>query len=62
AAAAAASAPSGPAADAEDVLVALGEPRAQARAKIERVLAAAGGEEIGADEIVTRALRTRGVS
>jgi Holliday junction DNA helicase RuvA len=51
----------GPAADAEDVLVALGEQRAQARAKVERVLAASVGESIGADEIVTRALRTRGV-
>ncbi len=53
--------PVGPAADAEEVLVALGEPRAQARAKIERVVGAAGGESLGADEIVTRALRTRGV-
>jgi holliday junction DNA helicase RuvA len=53
--------PVGPAADAEDVLVALGEPRPQARAKIERVVGAAGGEALGADEIVTRALRTRGV-
>jgi Holliday junction DNA helicase RuvA len=52
---------SGPAADAEDVLVTLGEQRAQARASIERVLAAAGGEALGADEIVTRALRSRGV-
>jgi Holliday junction DNA helicase RuvA len=52
---------SGPAADAEDVLVTLGEQRAQARASIERVLAAAGGETLGADEIVTRALRSRGV-
>jgi Holliday junction DNA helicase RuvA len=51
----------GPAADAEEVLVALGEQRAQARTKIERVVAAAGGETLGADEIVTRALRTRGV-
>jgi Holliday junction DNA helicase RuvA len=51
----------GPAADAEDVLVALGEQRAQARAKVDRVLAASVGESIGADEIVTRALRTRGV-
>ena len=51
----------GPAADAEDVLVALGEQRAQARAKVERVMAASVGESIGADEIVTRALRTRGV-
>ena len=51
----------GPAADAEDVLVALGEHRAQARAKVERVMAASVGESIGADEIVTRALRTRGV-
>jgi hypothetical protein len=41
--------------------VALGEPRAQARAKIERVVAAAGGGALAADEIVTRALRTRGV-
>jgi Holliday junction DNA helicase RuvA len=53
--------PVGPAADAEDVLVALGEPRPQARAKIERVVGAVGGEALGADEIVTRALRTRGV-
>lgn len=53
--------PIGPAADAEEVLVALGEPRAQARAKIERVLASASGPALGADEIVTRALRTRGV-
>ena len=51
----------GPTADAEDVLVALGEQRAQARAKVERVMAASVGESIGADEIVTRALRTRGV-
>lgn len=51
----------GPAADAEEVLVALGEQRVQARTKIERVVAAAGGETLGADEIVTRALRTRGV-
>ncbi len=51
----------GPAADAEEVLIALGEPRANARAKIERVLAESGGAAIGADEIVTRALRTRGV-
>ncbi len=51
----------GPAADAEEVLVALGEQRAQARTKIDRVVAAAGGETLGADEIVTRALRTRGV-
>jgi hypothetical protein len=41
--------------------VTLGEQRAQARASIERVLAAAGGETLGADEIVTRALRSRGV-
>ncbi|MFM2164665.1 MAG: putative Holliday junction ATP-dependent helicase RuvA [Planctomycetota bacterium] len=54
--------PSGPAADAEDVLVALGEPRAQARQRIERVVAAAGGEALEANEIVTRALRTRGVN
>jgi len=54
--------PVGPAADAEEVLVALGEQRAQARQRIERVLAAAGGESLGADEIVTRALRSRGVS
>ena len=53
--------PSGPAADAEDVLVALGEQRSQARQRIERVLAAAGVEALGADEIVTRALRSRGV-
>lgn len=53
--------PAGPAADAEDVLVALGEPRAQARAKIDRVVAASGGAALAADEIVTRALRTRGV-
>jgi hypothetical protein len=54
----------GPAADAEEVLVALGEPRAQAREKIERVLAAAqaSGVELAADEIVTRTLRSRGVS
>jgi hypothetical protein len=46
------------------VLVALGEPRAQAREKIERVLAAAqaNGIELAADEIVTRTLRSRGVS
>jgi Holliday junction DNA helicase RuvA len=55
------SVPSGPAGDAEDVLVALGEPRASARSKVERVLAAADGSTLGADEIVTRALRTRGV-
>jgi len=61
AAASAVALPVGPAADAEEVLVALGEPRAQARAKIERVVGAAGGESLGADEIVTRALRTRGV-
>ncbi|MEY2795395.1 MAG: hypothetical protein RIR10_1111, partial [Planctomycetota bacterium] len=50
--------------DAEDVLVALGEPRAQARERIERVLAAAqaSGVELAADEIVTRTLRSRGVS
>ena len=54
--------PVGPAADAEEVLVALGEQRAQARQRIERVLATAGGESLGADEIVTRALRSRGVS
>ena len=54
-------APSGPAADAEEILVTLGEQRAQARARVDRVLAAAGGETLGADEIVTRALRTRGV-
>lgn len=53
--------PAGPAADAEDVLVALGEPRAQAREKIERVVAAAAGTALAADEIVTRALRSRGV-
>jgi len=53
--------PVGPAADAEEVLVALGEPRAQARAKIDRVVAASGGTTLPADEIVTRALRTRGV-
>ena len=56
---AAAPLPSGPAADAEEVLVALGEPRPQARTLVERVLAA--GEASGADEIVTRALRLRGV-
>ena len=56
---AAAPLPSGPAADAEEVLVALGEPRPQARTLVERVLAA--GEATGADEIVTRALRLRGV-
>jgi Holliday junction DNA helicase RuvA len=61
AAAAMAVAPSGPAADAEEILVTLGEQRAQARARVDRVLAAAGGETLGADEIVTRALRTRGV-
>ena len=61
AAATAAAMPVGPAADAEEVLVALGEPRAQARAKIERVVAAAPDAKLGADEIVTRALRTRGV-
>jgi Holliday junction DNA helicase RuvA len=61
AAAAVAALPVGPAADAEEVLVARGEPRAQARAKIERVVAAADGAGLGADEIVTRALRTRGV-
>ncbi|MBI1303726.1 MAG: hypothetical protein GC172_08055 [Phycisphaera sp.] len=61
AAASAVALPVGPAADAEEVLVALGEPRVQARAKIERVVGAAGGESLGADEIVTRALRTRGV-
>ncbi len=56
--------PSGPAADAEEVLVALGEPRAQAREKIERVIAAAqaSGLELAAEEIVTRTLRSRGVS
>jgi Holliday junction DNA helicase RuvA len=53
--------PVGPAADAEEVLVALGEPRATARTKIERVISTSGGESLGADEIVTRALRTRGV-
>lgn len=54
--------PTGPAADAEEILVAsLGEQRAQARAAIERVVAAAGGEALGADEIVRRALRSRGV-
>ena len=53
--------PSGPAADAEDVLVSLGDPRAQARQRIERVIAAAGGEALEANEIVTRALRSRGV-
>ena len=53
--------PVGPAADAEEVLVALGEPRPHARAKIERVLAGAGGAALPADEIVTRALRARGV-
>ena len=53
----------GPAGYAEEVLVALGEPRAQAREKIARVVAAAGdaGAALGADEIVTRALRARGV-
>ena len=51
--------PQGPAADAEEVLVALGEPRPQARTLVERVLSA--GEVHGADEIVTRALRLRGV-
>lgn len=61
AAAAMAVAPSGPAADAEEILVTLGEQRAQARARVDRVLAAAGGETLGTDEIVTRALRTRGV-
>jgi Holliday junction DNA helicase RuvA len=61
AAAAMAVAPSGPAADAEEILVTLGEQRAQARARVDRVLAAAGGETLGAGEIVTRALRTRGV-
>lgn len=57
-------APIGPAADAEEVLVALGEPRAQAREKIERVIAAAqvSGMELTAEEIVTRTLRSRGVS
>jgi Holliday junction DNA helicase RuvA len=56
--------PTGPAADAEEVLVALGEPRAQAREKIERVVTAAqaSGLELAADEIVTRTLRSRGVS
>ena len=53
--------PTGPAADAEEILVSLGEPRPQARTRIERVLAAAGGAAIGPDEIVTRALRTRGL-
>lgn len=54
--------PTGPAADAEEILVtALGEQRAQARAAIERVLAAAGGEQLETNEIVTRALRARGV-
>ena len=55
-------APVGPAGDAEDVLVTLGELRAHARAKIERVLAASDGAALGADEIVTRALRSRGVN
>lgn len=59
---AAAALPSGPAADAEEILVtALGEQRAQARAAIERVLAAAGGEQLETNDIVTRALRARGV-
>jgi hypothetical protein len=53
--------PAGPAADAEEVLVALGEPRAQARDRVERVVAAAAGENLATDEIVTRALRSRGV-
>ena len=62
AAATAAALPSGPAADAEEILVtALGEQRAQARSAIERVLAAAGGEALETNEIVTRALRARGV-
>ena len=55
-------APVGPAGDAEDVLVTLCELRAHARAKIERVLAASDGAALGADEIVTRALRSRGVN
>jgi Holliday junction DNA helicase RuvA len=59
--AAVAALPVGPAADAEEVLVALGEQRPHARAKIERVLAGASGASLSADEIVTRALRTRGV-
>jgi Holliday junction DNA helicase RuvA len=58
---AAATVPAGPAGDAEEILTQLGEQRAQARARVERVLAAAGGAELSADEIVTRALRTRGV-
>ena len=62
AAATASALPTGPAADAEEILVtALGEQRAQARAAIERVLAAAGGEQLETNEIVTRALRARGV-
>ncbi len=51
----------GPAADAEDVLVALGDARAQARDKVERVLSASVGVPLAADEIVTRALKSRGV-
>ena len=54
--------PAGAAGDAEEVLVALGEQRAQARARIELVMAANTGVELGADEIVTRALRNRGAS
>jgi Holliday junction DNA helicase RuvA len=53
--------PVGPAADAEDILVALGEVRAQARALIERALAGSDDGTLGAQEIVTRALRSRGV-
>ncbi|MFM7134345.1 MAG: Holliday junction branch migration protein RuvA [Planctomycetota bacterium] len=55
-----AAAPTGPAADAEEILAQLGEPRAQARARVERVLAAAEGAELSANEIVSRALRSRG--
>lgn len=53
---------SGPAGDAEEILVALGEPRAQARDKVARVLAGTvDGQSLEADEIVTLALRARGV-
>ncbi|MFM7052580.1 MAG: Holliday junction branch migration protein RuvA [Planctomycetota bacterium] len=58
----AAPAPTGPAADAEEILAQLGDPRPQARARVERVLAAAGDAPLTADEIVSRALRTRGVN